>query len=185
MFPDSSTIFYLSYAALWILVILHSLLLLGIVRIVYQLQQTNKAVGKNNRNSGKEAPAFSTVDIFGKPINSLNFAGHTTALLFVSPGCPACTTALKEDMEYLNYKGQGNVIVICSASIEKCTELAGKYGLKVPVVADPDERINRIYEISSVPTIVLLNENNQIQSYGQPHQEDLENVPEKVIVAEI
>jgi len=30
-----STPFYLSYAALWVLIILHSLVLLGVVRIVY------------------------------------------------------------------------------------------------------------------------------------------------------
>jgi len=41
--PDLSILFYTSYAALWILVILQSLILLGMVRIVYQLQKNGLA----------------------------------------------------------------------------------------------------------------------------------------------
>jgi peroxiredoxin len=176
--------FYLSYTALWILVILHSLILLGVVRIVYQFQQTGVAVGSNGLSSGKEAPAFNAVDLSGAPISSTNFGGRLTALLFVSPSCPSCTTILEDDMGYLNHKAQGNVIVICQAGREDCARLAEKYELTVHVVADEDNQISRLYSISSVPTAVLINVDNRILSYGQPKPEELKAMLEKAPEAE-
>ncbi|HKY55673.1 MAG TPA: redoxin domain-containing protein [Anaerolineales bacterium] len=174
MLPDLSIIFYLSFAALWILVILHSLILLRVVRIVYQLQQTASSSGKL---SGKEAPDFTSVDLSGVAISSTDFLGHLTLLLFVSPSCQSCMTTL-EDMEYLNYKAQGNVIVICRAGREDCARLAEQYKVTVPVVADEDDDISRLYAISSVPTAILINADRRIQSYGRPDREKLEKVLE-------
>lgn len=161
---DVSMPFYLSYAALWLLVILQSLILLGLVRIVYQLQRNGATAGLSE---GQEAPSFSAVSLSGTPINSANFAGRMTALLFVSPTCSSCAEALT-DINYLRYKAnQGNVIVICRSGREDCARLVEKYQLNVPSVADEDDQISRLYSISSVPTAVIINENNRIKSYGQ------------------
>lgn len=164
-----STPFYLSYAALWILVILHSLILLGVVRIIYQLQQ-NGVVDRNTSISiGQEAPVFSAKDLSGISIGNVDFAGRLTALLFVSPDCPACKEILEDDMAYLSRKAQGNLIVICQADHENCKRLIEQYELSLPVVADDDEQIGRLFNITSIPTTVLIND-NRIQSYGQPEQ---------------
>lgn len=176
---DMSIPFYLSHAALWILVILHSLILLGVVRIVYQLQQTGVAAGSRGLSSGKEAPQFSAVALSGEPISSTDFVGRLTALLFVSPSCPSCTAILEDDMGYLNHKAQGNMIVICRAGREDCARLAEQHRLSMPVVADEDDQISGLYRISTVPTAVLINSNNRIQSYGQPQREELEEMLEK------
>lgn len=172
--PDMTTLFYLSFAALWILVILHSLILVGVVRIVYQLQQSGTVAGRDDL-SGKEAPAFTAVDLSGVTINSVDFTGHLTALLFVSPNCRSCMTTL-EDMAYLNHKAQGNVIMICRAGREDCNKLVEQYKVTVPVVPDEADHISQLYAISSVPTAVLINANNRIQSYGQPDREELKKV---------
>lgn len=176
MSPDLSILFYVSFAALWILVILHSLILVGVVRIVYQLQQTGIATGSSNW-PGKEAPAFTAVDLSGEAISNADFAGRLTALLFVSPNCSSCMTTL-EDMEYLNYKARGNVIMICRASQEDCARLVERYKATVRVVPDEDDHIGRLYGISSVPTAVLIDASNRIQSYGRPDREELEKVLE-------
>jgi hypothetical protein len=61
--------FYFSYAALWILVILQGLILLGLVRIVYQLQRTGAAARSPadsnviGLKSGQIAPAFNAVEV--------------------------------------------------------------------------------------------------------------------------
>lgn len=167
-----STPFYITYVALWILVIFQSLILLGLVRMIAQLQQSNNSSGMM---AGQEAPAFSVVDLAGRSISTKNFAGHLTALLFVSPTCPSCMTTLAE-LEAVNHKAQGNVIVICRAGRIDCAQFIEQYQLKIPVVADEDEQISRLYHISSVPTAVLINAQNRIQSYGQPLRENLEQV---------
>lgn len=125
MSPNLSTLFYISFAALWILVILHSLILVGVVRIVYQLQQSGIVAGSEDL-MGKEAPAFMAMGLSGVTISSMDFKGRLTALLFVSPNCKSCMTTL-EDMAYLNHKAQGNVIMICRAGREDCAKLVEQY----------------------------------------------------------
>lgn len=164
--------FYLSYAALWILVIAQSLILLGVVRMVYQLQHTGTPDGQLER--GREAPQFSTVDLAGAPISSADFAGRTTALLFVSPACPSCAATLAE-MDALRYKAEGNVVVVCRSERGDCAHLVERYGLDVPALADKDDRISRLFGVSSNPTAVLIDAQGRIQSYGQPMRgEELE-----------
>ena len=171
--------FYLSYIALWILVVLQSLVLLGVVRIVYQLQQNGATSGSHGVSLGEEAPAFSAVAISGVPISSTDFAGRLRALLFISPDCPACTEIL-EDIEYLNHKAQGNVIVICRASRhQSCTQLVEQYEFTNPIIEDKDAHISQLYRISAVPTAVIIDANNIVQSYGQPPREELEEMLEK------
>lgn len=179
--------FYISYTALWLLVVLHSLILLGVVRMVYQLQQTGVRAGSSHERlePGQEAPEFSTVDLYGTPVSSNDFTGRLTALLFVSPDCPTCMTVLEKDMEYLNHKAQGNLVVICRAGREACARLVERYELKMPVVADEDDRISRLYRISSVPMAVLINAENRIQSYGQPQREKEEEMSEKSSEGEV
>ncbi len=176
--------FYLSYTALWALVILHSLILLGVVRIVYQLQQTGTPTDRRSLRTGDEAPAFSATDLSGTSIRSTNLAGRPKVLLFVSPNCPGCVEMLEHDTEYLNHKAQGNMIIICQAGREDCIQLAKQYRLNMPIIADEDDQISRLYGISSVPMAVLINANNRIQSYGQPQREELGEVVEQALEAQ-
>ncbi|MGH2559553.1 MAG: peroxiredoxin family protein [Thermomicrobiales bacterium] len=170
-----STAFYLSFAALWVLVIAHSLLLLGMVRMVYQLQHAGSS--STRPLPGREAPSFSAVDLDGVPIGSAKFAGRLTALLFVSPNCPSCTATLAE-LKALNSKAQGNVIVICQAGRNDCEQFAASQEeLSPAMVADEDERISRLFDITAVPMAVIIDEHNVIQSYGQPKRgEELQEI---------
>jgi len=160
-----STPFYLSYAALWLLIIAHSLLLLGVVRLVYQLQQ--EGIHGPRPVPGREAPTFSSVDLAGVPIRSEDFAGRLRALLFISPSCPSCSTTVTE-LQALSYKAQGSVIVICRGGRDACQQLVASQDLNVPVVADEDQRISQLFDISAVPMAIIIDEQNLIQSYGQP-----------------
>ena len=170
--------FYISYAALWLLVVLQSLVLLGLVRIVYQLQQGSAVTGLGpmNLESGQKAPLFNATDLSGTAVRSTDFAGRLTALLFVSPTCQSCTTTLAE-MKALNHKVDGNVVVICRAKHEECVQLAERYELDVPTIADEEEHLSQLFGISLVPTAILINSNNRIQSYGNPVRgEELEQM---------
>jgi peroxiredoxin len=161
---ETSIPFFLSYAALWILVILHSLVLLGLVRIMYQLQQNSVAVGMLK---GQEAPKFSAVSLSKTLIHSTDPEGRLTALLFVSSTCSSCAEALT-DIDYLRYKTEdGNIIVICRSGREDCVRLVEKHKLNIPVVADEDNRISNLYHISTVPMVVVINALSRIESYGQ------------------
>jgi peroxiredoxin len=175
MLHDLTIFFYISYGALWILVISQSLILLGLVQVVHQLQKTGVTASSFK---GKEAPEFSAKDLSGAAIASANFTGRLTGLLFVSASCQACLETLQDDIEYLYRKAQGNIIVICQAGREDCARLVEQYGLTVPMVADEDNHISQLYGISSIPTVVFVSADNRILSYGHPKEEELVKILE-------
>lgn len=163
--------FILSYGALWLLVIFQSLVLLGLVRMVYQIQQASPTLSRRGPDSrlktGERAPEFTALDLLGSPVRSADYSGRLRALLFVSAGCRACTLTLSE-MHALNCKVQGRIVIICRGGREDCTDLAERYGLDVPVIADSDDHISQLFGISGVPTAVLIDASDLIQSYGHP-----------------
>lgn len=175
--------FFVSYAALWVLVVLQSLILLGIVGIIYRFQQSSTSSGSANVAVGKDAPKFSAVDLFGLSIESADYAGRLTALLFVSHDCHACRETLENDMDYLMRKAKGNVILICRAERQDCMRLVEQYELKVPIIVDRNNQLSELYGISSVPTTVLIDANNRILSYGQPRREEIEAMIQPVPIA--
>ncbi len=164
--------------------------MLGVVRILYQLQQT---VASSDRQGpmagshpglkvGEEAPDISTVDLSGTRIRSEDFLGHPTALLFISPSCQSCTDTIDVDIKYLKHKADGNVIVICRASHNECVQFAQRYRLDTSVIVDKDDIFSRSYHITSIPSAVVIGPDNHIQSYGQPRREKSEEAVGEMVV---
>ncbi len=182
MMPDVALSFYLSYAALWILVIFHSLLLLGVVRMIHQLPQSRgstestTASGNGHLSTGDEAPQFSAVGLDDAPVSSDDLASRPAALLFVSPKCPSCVVTLYE-MEAISQKTEGRVIVVCRAARDECAALAKRHGYKFRTVADVDDAISKVFGVTNNPTAVLMDEHSRIESYGYPHRvEEMEEL---------
>lgn len=177
MLHDLTIFFYISYGALWILVILQSLVLLGLVQVVHQLRKPGITV---SAFEGKEAPEFSARDLSGVAVTSADFKGRLTGLLFVSTNCQACLETLQDDIAYLYNKVQGNVIVICRAERKDCARLVEQYGLTVPMVVDENNQISQLYDISSVPTVVFIDADNRIITRGHPKRPELKEILENV-----
>jgi peroxiredoxin len=178
---STSLPFTFSYIALWGLVLFQTFLLLGVVRAVAQLQRRGSgsaAIDGAREVSlhGQEAPEFVATDIVGNRIEGSEYAGRPRALLFVSPDCRSCSITLAE-MAALEWKAEGTVIVVCEASASECRVLATKYGLGVPVIVDQDRDLMALFGVSSVPTAVLIGEDDRVQSYGEPMRgEELEEM---------
>jgi len=161
--------FDVSYAILWIIVVLQCVLLVGLVRVVYALQQEapTQPLKPRRLSSGSEAPPFTATTLSGGTIGNADFLGHMTALLFVSPHCPSCTATLYE-MQALERKANGNIVVVCRGNTDQASELARTHELKTPVIADSDDRITHLFGVASMPTAVLIDAEYRIHSYGEP-----------------
>ena len=172
--------FILSHLALWAVVIFQGLILLGVVRAVHELRQSSfgfdsPGADGTARLKGREAPSFTASDLFGRAIDSDDFRGQLTAMLFVSPDCSSCTVTLDE-MNALTTKAKGNVIVVCRAGREECRRLAERYDVRVPMIADEKLEVSELFDVSTVPIAVLINENNKIGSYGYPGRGQLDEM---------
>jgi peroxiredoxin len=160
-------IFYLSYAALWALVIFLSLVLLGVVRQMYDLKRDEPEADDGAHQRGRPMPEFAAVDLDGEPVDSSAFAGRLTGLLFVGSDCETCALTL-HDLEALEAKAENNLVVVCQGAREQCAELAEVYRIAAPVIADHDHEIADLFDVTSVPTAVIVDQYGQIARYGQP-----------------
>jgi hypothetical protein len=167
-----NTPFYVTYALLWALVVFQALILAAVIRLVFSLQQASaRASGDEGLASGTPTPAFAAESLSGIVINSADFGGHATALLFVTPNCDSCLVTADE-LAALGGKTEGHTILICRGSYDECSGLQSHYAADVPIVVDPDYRISDTFNIRSVPTAILIDEANRIQSVGHPKRGD-------------
>ena len=158
---------YTSYVLLWVLVIFQGLVLIGLVRTIYGLRRDGGRPADGDRDlRGYELPAFTARDLNGERVESWSFGDELTALLFISPSCDSCTLTLAE-MEALNVRARGRVVVVCQSTPKDCAELADAHGIRFTVVPDEDFVISMLFRVNDVPTAVLISE-NRIQSYGHP-----------------
>lgn len=177
-----SPLFIASYVVLWVLVIFEGAIVLGLVHLTGRLlakdQQRTRAPVRSRDGQlapGQEAPLVAATGLTGEAVNSRDFAGKPWALLFVSPTCLGCATTLA-DLKVLEGKVQGNLLVICRADATSCMRLAETYDDTARTVADADDRITRLYGISSTPTAVLIDSQNRIEKYGAPHRDGVAEV---------
>ncbi len=167
-----STPFYLSYGALWVLVVVLTLVVLGLVHAIYSRAAEARGVGElisrdTASLAGSIVPNFAGVDLSGNPIDITTFFGSRTALLFVSPNCSTCAPTLRE-LEALKSKVNGSVIIFCHGERESCGALVQSYGLTSPVVVDHDNSISELFGVRVTPTAVLIAADGRIENYGYP-----------------
>jgi peroxiredoxin len=163
-----------SYAALWLLVAVNSLVLLGLVQAVYRLRQASPgpvATVDESGMIGRQVPPFDVVTIDGKYIHSEQFEGHKTVLLFVAPGCAKCREALDDRTLFTS---RGDLIVICQGDKADCEQLSIRHALRVPVAMDSERKVGALLRVPTTPTAVLINRSGRITSFGYPHIDEAE-----------
>lgn len=168
--------FYLSYAALWALVVFQTLVVIGLVKTHGRVDDVGyREPGPAGNLTGEKAPDFEAEDVFGTMIRGSLLLGRTSALLFVSPDCSTCTVTLLE-LEALKAKTDGNVVVFCRADRESCTKLAREYDLSVPVIPDPTRTVSDLFRVTASPTAVIVTADGYIGPRGHPMSaEDVEH----------
>src|SRR5262245_49219903 len=108
-----STVFVISQALLWVLVLLLGFLLLGTLRTLgvmnWQLAQlqavTPSRLGRDGLRPGKKAPDFTLPAAAGGGSALHDFAGRKVLLVFVQGGCSPCRQVVP-DLNKLRRKGE-------------------------------------------------------------------------------
>lgn len=165
--------FWVTYGLLWALVLFQGVVVLGLTHTAYGRRANGAGSpgeeGADDSLRGRLVPPFTATDLAGRKVDSAVFLDRTTAVLFVSPSCSSCAATLDE-MAALVTKTNGNVIVICRSSPDRCRRLAEKYDVDVSVVADTEFRISKLFGVTRVPTAVLVNDEGIVDSFGHPRR---------------
>jgi peroxiredoxin len=167
--------FYVSYGLLWALLLFQSVLLIGVTQKVYRLPGARPAespeLPSSGALSGQPMPSFAATDLSGRAIESHEFLGKATTIIFVSPSCSSCAVTLDE-LAVLSERVDGSVLVVCRSSPGRCRRIRELYGIDVPVVPDREFRISRLFGVTTVPTAVIVDDDGVVQRYGHPRRGD-------------
>jgi peroxiredoxin Q/BCP len=97
---------------------------------------------------GKQAPAFTLQSAEGEKVSLADFRGkHLVVYFYPKDDTPGCT---REAQEFTKALGQlsklgASVVGISKDSVESHCKFRDKYGLKVPLLCDPDGKVIEKY----------------------------------------
>ncbi|MEG9297656.1 TlpA disulfide reductase family protein [Mangrovibacillus sp. Mu-81] len=110
-------------------------------------------------NAGNKAIDFKLSDLSGEKVTLSQFKGKKVIINFWATWCPPC----KEEMPIMEefYKKHSADVEILAINIDpqyNVKEYQKSMGLTFPILLDKDDKINKAYEILTVPTTYVINE---------------------------
>ena len=173
-----TTAFYVSFLVLWVVTIVLFLLVLGLIRSVYDLRrQVGVAVGEPRR-----APHFQAPTLDGQVIDTRDIDETPYALLFVTPDCPSCRQAVTS-LGPVRKRVGSNIVILCNGRPEDAARLAGIVDSDVRFALDEGGAVGKAFGITSSPMTVVVDEEGQIRSFGGLMTSDLVDPEPELVVA--
>ncbi|WP_175989347.1 peroxiredoxin [Bacillus sp. Marseille-Q1617] len=110
-------------------------------------------------NVGDKAIDFKLPALSGDDVTLSQFKGKKVIINFWATWCPPC----KEEMPVMEefYKKNGEQIEVLAINIDpqyNVKEYQESIGLSFPILLDKDDKINKAYDILTVPTTYVINE---------------------------
>ena len=126
------------------------------------LQQPKPAPPKPALPVGSPAPAFTLPDLSGNTVDSINFNGDGTLLLFWNPACGFCQKMLPQLKEWEKVRPQTapRLVLISSGSHETNRGM----GLEATVLIDDKFAVGQLYGASGTPSGLFVDSNGKIAS---------------------
>jgi len=161
-----------SNAALWLLVLVLSAVVLALVRQVGVLHERIAPAGalvlRSGPAVGEPAPVLEVADLEGRAhrLGSAREDGRSTLLLFVSPSCPVCKTLLpavkssrKDERAWMD------VILASDGDASAQREFVRAQGLDgIPYVVSA--ALGLAYQVGRLPFAALLDERGILRARG-------------------
>ncbi len=164
------TVFWIGFAALWVLVLLHTLVLLEVVRRLGRVNPgLNDPIAQDRLPTGTGAPTFTSRDLrSGEQFASTSLVGRALSLVFVGPRCSGCT-ALAQELSG-PAKPTEPMAMVCVGSAPDCAEFSRRYPFTFPLLLDESGELAQEYKVRTTPTVVQIDRDWNILRYGTPQQ---------------
>jgi len=140
-------------------------------------------------DSGAVAPATAAPDFTLRTMGGPNLRlqeqrGRVVLINFWATWCGPC----RQEMPHLNrlyekYRASGFVLLGVNVDDDKrnAVDVAAKLGLKFPVLLDTDKKVSRLYELSTMPSTVLIDRDGRVRAIHRGYQSGVEDQYDKQI----
>lgn len=172
--------FFVSYVAIWLLVLFQGLLVLALLRQLAELRrlvESGGAQGEDRLPVGSPAPEFEGLDArSGRRVDSHSLNGRGGVLIFLSPECGTCKD-LADGLWRPAMDGLPPIITFCQGGQQSCASFVRRLGPEVHVLRDDADEAATRYHVSGSPTAVVIDGEQKIRGYGHPQNvEDLKRL---------
>lgn len=169
-------VWWVSYAALWAIVVFQSLALFVLLRevgLAYLSRFDSSA--RDGFPLGKKAPVLVAEDTEGKPVHIPQEGMDPTILIFGSPTCKPCQSLMPQLVEFSQeYSDRVQLLLVSLSPIEEARVMKAQYGLSFSVVAAEQSESNGIasYRVERTPFCYVLDRNGNIRAKGLVNHAD-------------
>ena len=132
------------------------------------------------------APDFTLRTLEGPNLRLLEQRGKVVLLNFWATWCGPC----REEMPQLNrlyekYRPSGFTLVGVNVDEDSrnAAGIAGQMGVKFPVLLDSDKRVSKLYDLSAMPSTVLIDRDGRVRFLHRGYKSGTENEYEQQIRA--
>jgi peroxiredoxin len=130
------------------------------------------------------APDFTLRTLDGQKLRLGEQRGRVVLVNFWATWCGPC----RQEMPHLNklyekYKSSGFVLlgVNVDDDTRQAAGVADKLGVKFPVLPDADKRVSKQYDLSAMPSTVLIDRDGKVRYLHRGYQSGYENTYDKQI----
>jgi len=163
--PD---MFYVSYAILWLLVIVLTVLLLLVYRhFGLMAMDTGEGVQRDGLSVGRSAPPISGVDSRGKTATWIPGARGRALLVFASPDCGPCVEMLPEISRLSS--GSGNdldVMAVVAGDSGRARELQHVTDGSLDCIAEDGDEGFAAYDVRVTPFAFAIDMDGRVRAKG-------------------
>lgn len=131
-----------------------------------------------------KAPDFTLPSNGGPNLRLQEQRGRVVMVNFWATWCGPCRVEMPHlNRLYEKYRGSGFVVLGVNIDEEprKAADLAARLGLRFPVLFDADKKVSRLYDLSAMPSTVLIDRDGRVRHIHRGYRDGYEDIYEKQI----
>lgn len=161
-----SSLWLISYIALWILFLVLTVLVIGVLHLVGRLHNErsfNPPI--TSLEIDKEVPPVLMKNLHGQDTAIAQFRGNRTAFVIISAGCAHCHDLLEQisnaKSSLGSMPGVPQIVLLSLADVSKTMDIIDRYKLtdSFPVLVDVKGELKERWGINGTPATILIDEN--------------------------
>jgi peroxiredoxin len=130
------------------------------------------------------APDFTLPSLDGPNLRLQEQRGHVVMINFWATWCGPCRVEMPHlSRLYEKYRGSGFTVLAVNIDEDphKAASLAKQLGMKFPVLLDREKKVSRLYDLSTMPSTVLVDRDGRVRYVHRGYRDGYEETYDKQI----